>query len=88
MDGSELSARWEANELLIRLLEIVSNISDLDVRISLADLALGDIKEMDPALLPAVLTEFAYAFMRLPSIDVSGDEFEAIIEAQFNTERN
>jgi hypothetical protein len=34
------------------------------------------------------LTEFAYAFMRLPSIDVSGDEFEAIIEAQFNTERN
>jgi len=88
MGDLEGSARWEANELLIRLLEIVSSISDLDTRISLADLALGDIKEMDTSLLPDVLTEFVYAFMRLPNIQVSGDEFDAIIEAQFNTERN
>ena len=92
-----IDPKWEANELLIRLLLVSLNIDNAEDRIPLVAVSIEDWLKMDHETLKTCFTEFITLFLvseaigfTIDDIDqiIENNRFNAIINDNFSTEGN
>lgn len=92
-----IDPKWEANELLIRLLLVSLNIDNAEDRIPLVPVSIEDWLKMDHETLKKCFTEFVTLFLVSEAIGFTVDDidqiiennrFNAIINDNFSTEGN
>ena len=92
-----IDPKWEANELLVRLLLVTLNIEKAEDRASLVPVSIEDWLKMDHETLKKCFTEFITLFLVSEAIGFSTDDvdqliennrFNAIINDNFSTEGN
>lgn len=75
-----IDPKWEANELLVRLLLVTLNIEQAEDRASLVPVSIEDWLKMDHETLKKCFTEFITLFLVSEAIGFSTDDVDQLIE--------
>lgn len=76
----KIDPKWEANELLVRLLLVTLNIEKAEDRASLVPVSIEDWLKMDHETLKKCFTEFITLFLVSEAIGFSTDDVDQLIE--------